>query len=185
MNNHKYRFDSRSKDEFMSDIKRSTAIERWLVELYVEEKQKQGNNISYINNGVDNTGEFVERATSAADYKFTINGESRLIEVKTSPIGNNTKSTFKVSSLKANIKDGVYLLVFYNIATRSNNFKQDTDLSKVEFIIVSPYIQRQLLDTYPAKAYGKIMGGKPCIKIPAADYPSWFNFYPLYPISGG
>ena len=170
-----YRFDSRDKQTFSSDIKRSTLIEKWLMSLWIQEMRDRGNTVDCIDNGVDNTGEFVDVPSSLPDYKVIINGVSNLYEIKTSPIGNNKKSSFKVDSLKAAIKYNAELLVFYNIATRSSDFKNDTDLSKVYWYQISVPMQQRLLAIYEVQKIPHIMGGKPIIVIPLEHYYLWFT----------
>lgn len=178
-----FRYDFRSKDDFIRDIKRSTLIERWLLDLYINHMRSHNIIITYENTGTDNSGEYTNKATYAPDYNLTFTTGRAiynvLTEIKTSPIGNDKRSTFKTASLEATIKNQVSLLIFYNIATKSENFKEDTDLTKVLATWVSPESQAAWLKEYPSKSRGRLMGGKPCIEIPAKDYSRWFNFFPL------
>ncbi len=170
-----YRFDHRSKEEFSKDIKRATLIENWLMDLWVKEMVLRGNKIDYFDNGVDNSGEFVDIPNSSSDYKIIENGETKFIEVKTSPIGNDKKSSFKVDALQACIRNKAEILVFYNIATRSTNFKLDTIISDIYWYRISVPTQRKLLEWYEPVSIAKIMGGKKIIMVPAEHYQEVFG----------
>lgn len=165
-----YRFDNRSKDEFKTDIKRATKIENWLIDLWVREMTLRGHDVKYFDNGVDNSGEFVDNPNSSSDYKIKFNGKTEFVEVKTSPIGNDKKSSFKVDSLKACLRNHASMLVFYNIATRSNEFIKDTDLYNVYWYKIDQFTQRHLLDIYKPQSIKHIMGGKQIIVVPHYDY---------------
>lgn len=175
------RFDYRTKDEFAADIKKAHILQNWLMSLWVEELKFRGYNINYFDNGCGNDGEYLERPTKDADYKISINDETYLIEVKTNPIGNK-KATFKVDGLRRMVKDDAWMLLVNEVATQASPDR--TDPTKIQWALVSPATISNILDFYPAKSYGKIMGGKPSVMIPQDDWPIWFNLQCLRHITG-
>lgn len=172
-----YRQDSRSFDEFKSDIKRHSIIQGWLVELLKEELTFRGLSMSIQDNGCDNSGEFLEKSNNKADYKIRLENETDysnvLIEVKCCP--HLRFLTWKVDSLKAVIRDNAWICLVANVNTKSAN-KEDSDLSKLQWTLFSPAVARRLLDSREPKCYNRINGGKPSVQLLPAEYSEFFEF---------
>lgn len=169
-----YRMDYRSKSDFKKTIKLASQREAWLMDLWVEEISKRGYKITCRDFGVDNSGEYVDRANNNPDFAVTINGQpEQKIELKTNPVGND-KSTFKVESLHACVQHNAWILLFFEIQTKSAAFKETTDLSKVQWALIEPAAIRRLL-LLPAKCYGQyIMGNKPSVMIFPDEYEKYW-----------
>jgi hypothetical protein len=73
----KYRFDNRSKKEFISDIKKSHRTEAEIaIRIGIFHYRKTGRWLEIVPNGTDFSGEFVENANVTGDPDFLIDGIS-------------------------------------------------------------------------------------------------------------
>lgn len=191
------RFDNRSVDTFKKHIKFSTRLEsyffnRWLdVCSYID-------HISVSNprdNGVDNSGEFIEKGkTSGADYIVDLS--YRDLHVKDMPleikwVPTYGKLTLKEGDLKGYIRENAGILFIYNSKKLNINLKlpKDYDLERhIELIksvedqirwgIMLPQQVKSFFDF--SKSNGMIksisyMGGKPGIVLNQADFCNWFS----------
>jgi hypothetical protein len=104
-----YRMDSRTKEQFIQDIKVGNERERLAITLFKSYLRREfGFTGSIDENGVDMSGDFIEdvkQVTTGADYK--VNGKP--LEVKTST-GHNTNIYLKVKQLDAYIRQGASIL---------------------------------------------------------------------------
>ncbi len=179
-----YRLDHRTQAEFEATIKRATALEAWLAQVWKKDLEHCGYSVKLTNNGVDNSGAFVKKASSAPDFKVSLQKKGAsspvefLAEIKSNP--GFSKSTFKVDALESCIKYDATLILFFNTDTKTMEFEKNTSLEKLRYAYLSPCLLLQLLDCYKAKSYGSnFNGGKPSIQILEKDYSKWFAVYPL------
>ena len=170
-----YRKDHRTTEQFEKDIRCRTNKERFLIELFIKECEYHGKLIRIENNGVDNSGQFMQKSNCNADYSYTHDGKVNLLEVKCSPVSH--KCTFKVYNLQQYIKQEASILLFYGVG------KIDKDPSKIDYkntrwaIIVPEKIQQMLDEHEPYKEY--LFGNKMCIQIKQEKYDKYFKSYRL------
>lgn len=75
------RFSGRTKEQFAEDIKKAHSNERDIIErIKIWYKQEKNIELTIEDNGVDNTGEYLELENVTTDADFKVNGE--LFEVK-------------------------------------------------------------------------------------------------------
>ena len=179
-----YRLDYRTQAEFEATIRRATALEQWLAEVWRLDLVATGYDAKLVPNGVDNSGKFVKKASSAPDFKVSLQRKrdghktSFLAEIKSNP--GFSKSTFKIEALQACIDHDATMVLFFNVDTRTEDFKTNTKLEGVRYAYLSPCLLSQLLDAYKTQSYGRnFNGGKPSIQILEKDYSKWFAVYPL------
>lgn len=165
------RKDYRSDDQFKKEIKERTLKEKFLVDIFVKECEHRGWSASYKDNGVDNTGEILDKATADADYLITINGKEELYEIKNSPVAH--KCTFKVSNLKQYIKQKANILLFYNTGNINSDYSK-INYKETRWAIIKPNEIRSMLhDHEPYREYK--FGNKICIKVVEDDYYKYFE----------
>lgn len=130
------RLSGRSYDQFKKDIFESTKDERIIIELYAKYcKDKHGVIIDIKDNGIDNTGEFLELSKVRKDADFIVNGH--LVEVKT--IREKLNSfRLKVYSIKSYIKQKANMLLV-------SGWKTDNP----EFTIITPKLMRNIMKEKP------------------------------------
>ncbi len=178
-----YRRDTRTQAEFERAIKRASQIEQWLMkDVWLPEMKARGFDIGAEDNGTDNSGSFQTKVNSKPDFKINLEGLEGLIEVKTNP--HFAKCTWKVESLNACIQHNATILLFFNIATKSDNFKKDTSLPQVKWTLIVPSIIKRWLEIYDSKIYYGFNGNKLSIQFPQQDYPGWFKIYGLINFGG-
>lgn len=191
------RFDNRSVDVFKKQIKFSTILESYFFHKWIEHCE-YSKDISIANprdNGVDNTGEFIESGkTSGADYMVDIKYQSQdlknlPIEIKWVPTYG--KLTLKVGDLKGYIREKAAILFVYNSSKLDDDLRipKDYDIQKhivkIESIseqlrwgIMLPDDVCNLLDFASKNSMVKpihYMGGKPGIVINQSDFTKWFK----------
>ena len=195
------RFDNRSIDEFKKQIKFSTLLESYFFNGWIEacKNNKEVTPLNPRNNGVDNSGEFIESGnTAGADYLVDLqygntNMKDLPLEVKWVP--SYGKLTLKENDLKAYIRESAGILFIYssekiNIDMRlpKNNYDFDGHIKKIESIqdklrwgIMFPENVRNILDKF--RASGRIkpiyyMGNKPGIVLQQSEFSDWFKEEP-------
>lgn len=191
-----YRFDNRSLDTFKSHIKFSTKLENYFFNRWLD----ICDNLDYVkvsnprDNGVDNTGEFIESGkTSGADYMVDLkyNNEDLVdmpIEIKWVPTYG--KLTLKQGDLKAYVREKAGILFIYNTSKTGLDLRlpKDYDLEKhinliksiehqLNWGIMSPKQVEYFLDF--STKHGKIksihyMGGKPGVVLNQIEFKKWF-----------
>jgi hypothetical protein len=192
-----YRFDNRSVDEFKKHIKFSTLLENYFFTRWVKSCERL-DHVRIENprdNGVDNTGEFIEKGkTSGADYMVNFN--YRGVEIKDMPlevkwVPTYGKLTLKIGDLKAYIRENAAILFIYNakkskidlrIPKKDYNFDKHIGLiesveNQLKWGVMIPQNVKNLLDF--AIKYDKVkninyMGGKPGIVINQNEFSDWF-----------
>jgi hypothetical protein len=195
------RFDNRSIDTFKKQIKFSTLLESYFFNRWI----KTCENLEYIeisnprNNGVDNSGEFIESGnTAGADYLVDLKYKD--IDVKDMPlevkwVPTYGKLTLKENDLKAYIRESAGILFIYsseklNIDMRlpKSDYDFDGHIKKIESIedkirwgIMFPKSVRNLLDNF--RNSGRIkaiyyMGNKPGIVLQQSQFTNWFSEEP-------
>jgi hypothetical protein len=108
------RMDNRSIEQFANDIALDTAKQRVWAEAFqaflIEKTNKPCEKIEY---GVDNDGALIEGSlkNNNVDNIFIFSGSDRKVEIKTIPEYLDKFMTFKVSSLRACVKQNAYILV--------------------------------------------------------------------------
>lgn len=136
----RFRRDNRSEEQFKKDIKEHTIRERMLLEIWMKEMSALGVSVSYVDNGVDNSGEFVEESNVNPDYCLTINGVTRLTEIKQNPFHH--RNSFKVYDLETYIKLDADILLFYGLGKNIQKGLPDT----ARWAIISPESMKKMLE---------------------------------------
>jgi translation elongation factor P/translation initiation factor 5A len=114
------RLAGRTQEQFKEDIKQGHRNEKIIIERYAKfYKQKTGKELHIIDNGVDNTGEFLEIKKVRDDADFILNGKP--VEVK---IIKDKLFTFrlKLNLLKSYIKQDANVLIVLGWETDSPEF---------------------------------------------------------------
>lgn len=136
-----YRFDKRSKKDFIKHIKECSIFEKELMQLYVDWLNLKSKIYSYSDSGIDNSGEFIEddkKVTSKADFLLhKQGGRDRKIEIKHC---KPERSVFhlKTSHVKRCIKEDVCIINWMN-----------TDGPDRRFCILTPKVLAEKLKNGP------------------------------------
>ncbi|MGG3561615.1 hypothetical protein ABES03_08425 [Neobacillus rhizosphaerae] len=161
-----YRFDVRTKEQFIVDIEKGNARERLAIILFKNFLKNQfGFYGDIVPNGCDMSGDFINdisKVNSGADYLV---GENKLpLEVKTST-GHNTTIYLKVNQVDSYIRQGASVLYVNGIERPVSAFTFWTfeDLKEM---------RRTCERVIPPNG---INGGKESFKIDALKY-SWLTF---------
>lgn len=82
-----YRFDTRTKEQFIEEIATRTAMEQVLMQRYVAWLNTQNKGLyTFVDNGIDNTGAFIEddkKVKAVPDFVLYKNGtDPKRIEIK-------------------------------------------------------------------------------------------------------
>ena len=195
------RFDNRSIDEFKKQIKFSTLLESYFFNGCIEacKNNKEVSPSNPRNNGVDNSGEFIESGnTAGADYLVDLqygNADMKDLPLEVKWVPSYGKLTLKENDLKAYIRESAGILFIYssekiNIDMRlpKNNYDFDGHIKKIESIqdklrwgIMFPENVRNILDKF--RASGRIkpiyyMGNKPGIVLQQSEFSDWFKEEP-------
>lgn len=195
------RFDNRSIDEFKKQIKFSTLLESYFFNGWIEacKNNKEVSPSNPRNNGVDNSGEFIESGnTAGADYLVDLqygNADMKDLPLEVKWVPSYGKLTLKENDLKAYIRESAGILFIYssekiNIDMRlpKNNYDFDGHIKKIESIqdklrcgIMFPENVRNILDKF--RASGRIkpiyyMGNKPGIVLQQSEFSDWFKEEP-------
>lgn len=145
------RLSGRTYDEFKKDIKKAHEDEREIVERYAKHYETiTGKKLDIIDNGVDNTGEFLDVSEVSHDADFIINGIP--LEIK---IIEKDLFTFrlKLNLLKAYVKQGANVLIVMG-------WKTDTP----KFTILNEEKLRHVIK-YGEKIVSGDWEGKPTVKM--------------------
>jgi hypothetical protein len=170
-----YRIDNRSIKQFKKDILQRTLKEKFLLELFIQECIYLGNTIQVEDYGVDNTGKFVEKANTKPDYKITIDGVTKLYEIKSSK--SPYICTFKIHNLKKYIEYNANILLFYGTGDIENDVG-NLDEENIRWAILTPEIIKRMLDN--KKSYiEKKFGDKRCIQLQLKEFDEYFDSYYL------
>lgn len=163
------RKDNRTVDKFLSDIKENTLREKMLIELWAKEMRHRGHTVSYADNGIDNSGEYLEFTDNRPDFKVCVDGVESLYEVKANPWSH--KQTFKVYDLQAYVKYQASILLFYGIG----HSKTEVDRETTRWGIISPQSIAFMLAGNDTRTGDPKWGGKPVVVIYPRDYPGYFK----------
>jgi len=166
-----YRMDNRSIKQFKSDILKRTMKYKFLLELYIQEQIFLGNTISVEDYGIDNTGKFVEKATTSPDYKITINGKTALYEIKSSK--STQICTFKVHNLKKYVEYNANILLFWGTGNIEDK-PEDINYEKTRWAILTPTNISKMLKNKKSYIEEKF-GNKPCIQIQRNEFDDYFD----------
>jgi hypothetical protein len=170
-----YRIDNRSLKKFKGDILKRTLKEKFLLEIFIQEQIHRGNSITAEDYGIDNTGKFVEKATTSPDYKITINGKTKLYEIKSSK--STQICTFKTHNLKKYAEYNANILLFYGTGEIENK-PEDINYEKTRWAIVTPAKIKLMLKN--KKPYiEKLFGDKLCIQIQKNEFDDYFDSHKL------
>lgn len=183
------RQDNRSIETFKKDIKFGTMLEKFWIECLVESLRhnKEVSDIVLNNNGIDNSGEYVEKSTRDADYHLSFKAYrsffSGKIEVKFAP--TKGKVTFKKHDLEEYVKQNAYIYLIYNNGEETLKKPQDYDfemhiekillnIENVKWAILEPKkIAKLIKNVEPEKI--KYMGGKMGYILTPAEVESIFE----------
>lgn len=181
------RRDFRTLKDFKKDIYYSTKIEEYLWNKFLLSDSHGFNIKEYYDYGVDNKGDYVERANDNPDYRLVYQYKGKkyddLFEIKFAP--NKTKLTFKVNNLQSYIKHKSKILLFYNTSDidfrkrSDHNLKKqikllEANISSIKYGIITTNKILKMLDIYKVeKIY--YMGNKPCIIVPCSDFDKFFT----------
>lgn len=114
------RFSGRTKEEFMHDIKKAHSIERDIIERIKKYyKIELDIDLTIEDNGIDNTGEYLEIEHVTTDADFKVNGE--LFEVKYH-INDLDFFRMKYTRLISYIKQRAYIVLVNGYETDSPRF---------------------------------------------------------------
>jgi hypothetical protein len=163
------RKDNRTVEKFLSDIKQNTLREKMLMDLWVKEMTHRGHVVTYIDNGVDNSGEFLEFTDNRPDFKVTIDGVEELYEVKANPWSH--KQTFKVFDLQSYVKFEAKILLFYGIG----HDKTKVDYDSTRWGVIDTKGIEIMLAGNDFRTGDAKWGGKPVVVIYPRDYPGYFK----------
>ena len=186
------RFDNRSKGTFMKDVKFGTAMEKYFFHKWMEVAKSQGFQIlRYLNNGVDNDGEYIEEGidTSGADYSVSMSYENISVanlplEVKWVPTSG--KLTLKKNDLKSYQRERAAILFILNMGGARLKKPADYDIDKhiqrienasrdIYWGIMMPDMVTKVLKTEDRFGPISYMGNKIGIIIEEFEYPSLMN----------
>lgn len=153
-----YRFDHRSEDEFIKDIKECSEFETRLMQLYVSWLNKKSTKkYSFTHTGVDNTGEFIKNdkeVHSGADFLLDCgDGVSHKIEIKHCK-PERSRFHLKLSHINKCIDDDICIVNWMG-----------TDTPEIRFCILTPNDLRKLLGICKQVT----MWSKECLRINNKD----------------
>lgn len=150
------RYAGRNEEQFKKDIKDYTSSERLIIDRFAEiYKEKTGKNLHITNNGIDNSGEFIETSKVTDDADFLVNGCP--IEVKT--IQKNLDIfRLKLYHIKSYVKQGAILLIVLGWKTNTPKFAV-LGKKKLEKLIENNH-----------KCIANIWEGKPVVELKRKDY---------------
>lgn len=128
------RMDNRDLETFKRDIKFSTLLEKFWMDSLVTTLKKDPIVVKaeYFNNGIDNSGEYVEKANKNADYNLlvaTSEGDTYdTLEVKFAP--TKGKITFKHNDLLSYVKQKAHIYLIYNDGSVSLKKPKDYNIDR-------------------------------------------------------
>lgn len=187
------RFDVRSRDQFASDIKHSTMVEKYIFERWaaVAGETSPIRVLSHRSNGCDNTGEYLPTGTNTAgaDYFCTVDtpiGRFDVpIEVKLCPLYDFF--TLKARDLVAYANEGAAIL-FVMPRLPSVDLRMSGGLSLDERIATLEdarlewgVMWQPAVSTLAGSKMEpqKCFGGKPGVRVYRDRYAGFFRLYPL------
>lgn len=135
-----YRFDKRTKEQFLADIKSASRTEKVLLEKWLDKvQQKTGVRYAYQDTGSDNSGEYLESkdVTCKADFELEEIGPTEVKFSKTliDPFH------LKISQVKSYIKQDAFIIFFNGVETAKPEFTMfmSTDVLKMNLEEVNYY----------------------------------------------
>ena len=154
--------DNRTDEEFAKDIKSCTSIEQKLIQIYVKylNDTSDTKTYEYINNGVDNTGKFIQDDKKiVADADFIIKHpdfEDKPVEIKFS---RKLCSDFhlKLGQVNKYIETNTTVVMFMGI-----------DKKNTKFCILAPSDLQHAIK-HNKHIHFKAWGGKLCIKFNTSE----------------
>jgi hypothetical protein len=161
-----YRYDNRTQDQFIQDIKKGTARERLAISLFKNYLRREFGFTGVIKeNGCDMSGAFIEdgrKVSTEADYLV---GEAQLpLEVKTSA-GHIINIHIKAKQLDSYIRQGASILYV-------NGIEQNVPAFTLWTVEELKHMREILPTVIPPR---NINGGKLSYRINALDY-HWRTF---------
>ena len=159
------RLDNRTVDEFKSHMKFTTEIESRLMECWAQSTNSDC--LAYIDNGVDNNGDYVEDGTNTSDVDFIVVSEDgpRKVELKFVPTSG--KLTLKLNDVKNYIKQGASVLFIFNTSNESLKVPKDLDVESHWSKIVDAHLKGELKWALADhKTLAKMLGSTEPQKIP-------------------
>lgn len=155
----KYRFDSRSEEEFKKHIKECSIFERDLMRRYVKYLNSKSTDVyEFEDNGIDNSGEFIgeDKDVDAKPDFVLLKNKSirRKIEIKHCK-PERTCFHIKLNHINRCIEEDVCIINWMG-----------TDTNNARFCILTPDILRKSLET----GYRCSMWSKPVIRFYCKDF---------------
>lgn len=182
------RFDSRDKNQFKKDIKFGTMMEQYWIDRFRESANFHIEKI--IDNGADNTGEFIEngKSTFGADY-YVVGDYTGPLEVKWAPTFG--KITLKIKDIRAYKKEKAGILFILPAKKidedlrkpKDHNFakhiqKIEKHLTNLRWGIMMPQEVRTLEEKNKDRIKPiKYMGNKMGIIIPESEFYQYFTLH--------
>jgi hypothetical protein len=167
--------DLRDVHEFKNDIFVCTNIENTLMEEFAKQR-----NISYWENGVDNSGKFCEVAHKSADYGITYKGRKIGLDVKASPYNI---ATFKVYDLEhLMFSRNLMWLVFINTGMKKEITRPNPS---TECFLLGKHDVEYIYEHGDYKEEGHFMvngipNGKPTVRLYRNTIGRYFKVKKLY-----
>lgn len=162
------RRDVRSEEQFKKDIKDATLREKKLLDLWIKEMEHLGHNVKAEDNGVNNTGDFIEFSNNNPDYKLTIDNNSPcLYEIKQNPFKH--RNSFKIYDLQTYIKLKAKILLFYGIS-RNGDLTKDS-----RWAIIEPEAMERMLIFLPSTSGDIKWGYKPIVVVWERLFDEYFK----------
>lgn len=163
------RRDVRTADQFKKDIKDASQREKLLIELWAKEMRYRGHTVSYKDNGIDNSGEFVELSDSRPDYEVTVDGNTYLLEVKSNPY--SFKQTFKIFDLQTYVKLGAKMLLFFGLGQNKTLFDEET----TRWAMIESSSIDKMLKVKPHQTGDSKWGFKKVLILYPGEYDTYFK----------
>lgn len=159
------RLDNRTVDEFKSHIRFTTEIEARLMECWA--LSLNSDCLAYMDNGVDNSGEYVEDGVNTSDVDFTVVKENGPEKVELKFVPTAGKLTLKLNDIKNYIKQQASILFIFNTGSESLKVPKDLDIESHWNRIADAHLKGELkwaLADY--KTLAKMLGSTEPQKIP-------------------
>jgi hypothetical protein len=167
----KYRRDTRTEEQFQSDIKNRTSKQRFLIDLFSKELKHRKVPHTIADYGVDNSGALVKGKVGCnADYIVNLDGVPYKVELQNSAV--DKYCTYKVANLKKYVEDGVYILLFINTGFIDKN-PQSINYETTRWAWISPDKISNMLLLEHYKEYK--FGNKVCVRIYKKDFHHYFK----------
>jgi len=179
------RLDNRSVDEFKSHIGFTTEIESRLMECWAQSLNSDC--LAYMDNGVDNSGQYVEDGLNTSDVDFIVVTEDGPEKTELKFVPTAGKLTLKLNDVRNYIRQKARVLFIFNTGKESLKVPKDLDIEAHWKRIANAHLKgelkwalvdhktlaKMLSSTEPQKI--PYMGGKQGIIITEKKYSNFFD----------